>query len=153
IADHPAPAEEALKALKANRQLASRLTADREAASLNLSLGPESGAPAAELAIDGGPLQKIPVSDEPMVHPIRRKAQLRIGGWGRIELSRGIGTADLDQIEIELGKCNEDFANLVTPLGISATDPQALDMLLERASEHRLRTPELDDKRKQLKKL
>src|SRR5207244_12484038 len=62
LADHPAPDEEALKALKANRQLASRLTADREAASLNLSLVPESGAPTAEVAIDGGPLREIPGS-------------------------------------------------------------------------------------------
>ena len=76
-----------------------------------------------------------------------------ISGWGRVQLNRGTGKGDLDQIEDELLTCHQQFADAVTPLGISATDPQAWDLLLERAAEHRLRKPELVKKKNELKLL
>jgi DNA repair exonuclease SbcCD ATPase subunit len=153
FADHPALDELALKALRANRQRASRLRADHEAASMNLTLDPETGASPTQLAIDGGTPRDLPISGEPILRAARRKAEMLIAGWGRVELSRGTGSANLDQIESDLRQCDEEFANTVTPLGISATDPQALDLLVDRASEHRLRNPDLDTKRKELEQL
>ena len=151
MAENPAPDQETLEALKTNRQQASRLRADREAASLNLRLVPDAGASAAQLAVDGGPLRDVPGFDAPIVHAVRRKADLLIGGWGRVEVSRGPVAGDIDDIENELRTCDEEFANAVTPLGISASDPKALDLLLDRAAEHRQRNPQLVQKRKDLK--
>ena len=84
---------------------------------------------------------------------MRRNAELAIPGWGRVEIKRGAGSGDLDQIERELQEREDAFANAVTPLGVSATDANALDVLMHRAAEHRQRLPEVDRKIKELKRL
>lgn len=153
LAEHRVPDKRDLEALKANWQQVAQLQADRDAASMNLTLSPEKGAGAVQLALDGGPrrdLRRPPVHE---VHPVRRKAELFIGGWGRVELSRGTGKGDLDQIEEQLRQCNEDFANALAPFGIAATDPNALDQLLQRNAERRLKNAELDKQKSELKRL
>jgi chromosome segregation ATPase len=147
--EHSAPDEKTLKELKSNREHSAQLRADLKAASINLTTSPEAGA-AAQLSVDGGPYRHVEEAASGIPQAVRRRAELRIGGWGRVELSRGTGSGDVDQLEEELRKCNEDFAAAVTPLGISAIDPRALDSLLERVSDHRLKKSERDNKRKDL---
>jgi DNA repair exonuclease SbcCD ATPase subunit len=150
LAEHPAPDEKTLEKLKRNREASAQLRADLKAASINLTPAPKADAAAAQLSVDGGPYLDIAASNAPVTHAVRRKAEIRICDWGRIEVSRDTGSGDLDQIEEDLRKCNEDFAAAVTPLGISAIDPRALDSLLERVSEHRLKKSERDNKMKDL---
>lgn len=152
FASHPSPDEKSLAALKANRERASRLRAEHEAVSMNLTLVPKGGAAPAKLAIDGEGNRELVGADKPVHCTVRRKASLLIGDWGSIELTRGTGSGDLDQIEEELRKCEKEFSDGVAPLGISATDPCALDVLMERASEYRIRSPELERQRRELKR-
>jgi hypothetical protein len=62
-----------------------------------------------------------------------------------------MGQDDLDQIEEDLRRCQEDFARAVTPFGIAGSDPRALDQLIEREAGQRIQGSELDNLRKQLK--
>ena len=151
LIENPAPNEATLEALKTNRQRWSQLNADQQAASIDLTVIREKEASASRLAIDGGAFQDVPVSDAPFVHAVQRKAELLIAGWGGVQLNRGGGSGDLDQLEEDLRKCDEDFANAVAPFGISASDPQALDLLIERLSEHRIRKPEIAKRKNALK--
>lgn len=151
--DNPAPDEEALQQLKDNRNKTSQLRAELNASAISLSLIPETNAAEAELTIDDGPLGKVQFADEPFTQPVRRKAALRIVGWGQVEIRRGTGLGDLDQIERDLQDFETKFADAVTPFGVSAADPKALDLLLERAGKHRLRLPEMERKKKELIKL
>jgi DNA repair exonuclease SbcCD ATPase subunit len=148
LSDHPAPDSETLKAQKKNREQATRLQADRDAASLQLTVAPDAGASPAHLAIDGGATLEVAPGAGPVVCGVQRKAKLQIDGWGHVELSRGIDTRGLDQIEDEVRRVDEVFADVVHRFGIAASDPRALDLLMERASENRLRSSELV-KRKQ----
>ncbi len=150
---HPAPDENTLKALKTNRQRASRLQADRDAASISVALMPELGAGMVQLTLDGAPARAFSTTAAPSIHTVRRKADIVIQGWGRIELNRGTGKGDLDQIEAEMRECHDEFADAVTPLGIAASDALALDLILERVAEHRLRKLELAAKKKDLEQL
>jgi DNA repair exonuclease SbcCD ATPase subunit len=150
LAEHPTADEKTLKELKSNRELSAQLRADLKAASINLTTTPEAGAAPAQLAIDGGPYRHVGQCDSGIRQVVRRRAELHISGWGRVELSRDTGSGDVDQIEEDLRKCNEDFAAAVTPLGISAINPRALDLLLERVAEHRLKNSERDNKKKDL---
>jgi predicted nucleic acid-binding Zn-ribbon protein len=153
LADHPAPDEKGLEALKANRQDALRLTADLSAASINLGLTLEQGASPAHLTIDGASPRNLLFSESPMEQAVRRKAELVIEGWGRVEVGRGSDSTDLDEIEKELRNCDAEFANSVAALGISATDPRAMDLVLARVAENRLRNQELTQKKGDLKTL
>jgi DNA repair exonuclease SbcCD ATPase subunit len=139
LEDHPAPDEKMLEHIKTNRQHALRLQADLEAASMDLTLTPEKKASAAQLGIDGGPLLSVQLSNARITQAVRRKAELNIDGWGRVELSRGNGSNDLDLIEKELRQCTEDFDRAVNALGITTADSRALDLLLVCAAEHRER--------------
>ena len=153
FAEKPVPEKTQLEMLKNNRQRLSQLQADRDAASMNLMLVPEKGG-VAQLALDGGPLRELPDAAAPIiVHPVRRKAELLIRGWGRVEMSRGTGSGDLDQIEEDLRTCHDEFAAAITPLGIASNDPDAFDRLLHRDAEHRLKNSELEKHKKDLKKL
>jgi DNA repair exonuclease SbcCD ATPase subunit len=153
LANNPAPDAQTLESLKRNRYQAARLQADREAASLNVTIILDAGASPAQLTIDGGTPLEISLPNSPLVSAVKRKANLRIGGWGEVELSRGTASADFDQLEENLRKCDQDFANGVAPFGINASDPQALDLLLGRVSEHQLRTASLAEKKKELKRI
>src|SRR5262249_35145252 len=46
-----------------------------------------------------------------------------------------------------------EFADAVAPFGVFATDPNALDSLMQRAAEHRLRRPEVAKKKQELKQI
>jgi hypothetical protein len=139
--------------LKTNRLRVSQLQADRNAASMTLSLAPGEGAGPAELALDGGPPRQLEISSNPRVYSVSRGAELHIPSWGRVELRRGTSTSDLDQIEDDLRKCDEEFAEAVAPFGIAAGDPDALDRLLARNAEHGLKKAELQKKEGEFKKL
>ena len=153
IADHPAPDDEALRSLKANRQKSAQLTAEQKAAAISLRIIPQANSTEAELAVDDAPPRKVQFSDAPLIQPVRRKAGLRISSWGQVEIGRGAGSVDLDQIERDLEECEKEFADAVTPFGVSATDPSSLDLLLQRAAEHRQRLPEVAKKKKELKQI
>jgi DNA repair exonuclease SbcCD ATPase subunit len=153
LANHRAPDDEALKALKANRQRSAQLRADQKAASISLRLSPEPGASTAELAIDGAPPRKLQLLDAARTEPVRRKAELIIPSWGRVEVKRGVGSGDLEEVEQGIQECDEEFANAVNPFGITATDPNALDSLMQRAAENRQRLPEVARRRKELTQL
>ena len=66
-------------------------------------------------------------STVPAVYSVRRKAELVIPSWGRVELSRGTTKGDVDQIEADLRACHEAFAEAVAPFGIVANDPDAFE--------------------------
>ena len=87
------------------------------------------------------------------MYSVRRKAELVIPSWGRVELSRGTTKGDVDQIEADLRACHEAFAEAVAPFGIVANDPDAFDQLLRRSAEHELKSPELQKRKGELKKL
>lgn len=153
LADFPIPDEAAVEAIKANRLRATQLRAEQEAASMNLALFPTKDCPRARLSLEGGSIQDLPLSEVPIRRTVRRKAELQIGGWGRVELTRGIGSGNLDEIEDKLRRCNEEFATALGPLGFSANDPQAMQLLLNRIAEHAHRTPTLAKQKKEVKKL
>jgi chromosome segregation ATPase len=153
LSEYSSPDKETLHALKANRQRVALLEADRDAASMSLTLMPERGAGTAQLAVDGGPLQEVPNVDAPGAYAVRRKAHVLIGGWGRVEMSRGTGQTDLDQIEAKLRQCHETFASALAPFGIAANDPDALEKLIERDVEHRSKNLAVAKQRNELMRL
>jgi predicted nucleic acid-binding Zn-ribbon protein len=153
LAENPAPDKPKLDALRVNRQRALQLQADRDAASMTLSIVPVEGAGPAQLVLDGSPLRQLAITPPPSMYAVRRKAELHITGWGRVELSRGTGKSDLDQIEADLQRCHEEFAESVTSFGVAANDPDALDQLLRRNAKHGLKHAELKKQEGELKKL
>jgi DNA repair exonuclease SbcCD ATPase subunit len=153
LREYPAPDKKELDALKTNRQLALQLQADRDAASMSLKLMPIEGAGPAQLVLDGAPLQSVEHSPLPLTYSVRRKAEVLIPAWGRVELRRGTSTSDLDQIEADLGRCHEQFASGVVPFGITANDPNAFEQLLRRHAENGLKNQELKRQGGELKKL
>jgi DNA repair exonuclease SbcCD ATPase subunit len=152
VADYPAPNDEALEALKANRRQATQLRAEQKAASISLCLSPEPNASTAELAIDGNPFRKL-LPDASATQPVHRKAELIIPNWGRIEVRRGSGSSDLEQVEHQIQDCDAEFAKAVNAFGITASDPNAVDSLMQRAAENRQRLLEIATKKKELKRL
>jgi hypothetical protein len=153
LVEQPAPDDKTLKTLEENRSEAVRLRAMLDAASMQLSLFPDRGATAARLTRDGEAPEDLLASGEPTSRGVRRKAELFIAGWGRIEMSRGIESTNLDSNEESLRCCDVDFANAMAPFGISALDPTSLDKLRDRVAELRAQRPELDKKKKAFKRL
>ena len=97
----------------------------------------------AQLVLDGVPAQPLQDSSQPLNYSVRRKAELLIPNWGRIELTRGTSQGDLDQIETDLTQLNEEFTDAMAPFGIAGSDPDALDQLLRRNAEQALKSDEL----------
>jgi DNA repair exonuclease SbcCD ATPase subunit len=152
LGENPIPEKKKLEELKANRQTIVQLRADRDAASMLLRLAPAEGAPPAQLALDGAPMRLVPSSPTLSAYPVQRKAELLIPGWGRVELSRGTTSSDLDQIETQLQQCHEAYAVTLASIGIAASDPDAFDQLLRRIAEHGLKNDELQTQEQELKK-
>ncbi|MBX3401710.1 MAG: hypothetical protein KF873_23525, partial [Gemmataceae bacterium] len=150
-ADHPVPSAKELEALKANRQAVVRLRADLDAAAMSLSVVPDSGTAAARLALDGAAPAELSNSPKPIA--VRRKAELSIPLWGRIELSRGTGSSNLDEIEAELQKLGDEFADAVATFGIAPTEPDAFDQLIRRVAERNVQLVNLKTLNVDLKKL
>jgi DNA repair exonuclease SbcCD ATPase subunit len=153
LSDRPAPETPELDALRSKRDRYLQLQAERDAASMRLTVFTEKGACAAELALDGGSPCNLQATGDPLVYAVRRTAKLRIEGWGRIELTRGATEGDLDHIEREMQKCQQEFADSLARFGIGASESQALDTLVGRCAERRVANDELSKQTKELKKL
>jgi DNA repair exonuclease SbcCD ATPase subunit len=152
LLQNPVPDKKKLEELKANREKIVQLQADRDAASMMLRLVPDDGARPAQLALDGASIRLVPSSPTPTAYSVQRKAELFIPDWGRVELSRGTSSGDLDQIEAQLQQCHEAYTNALASIGIAAGDPDAFDQLLRRIAEHGLKSNELQTQEKELKK-
>jgi DNA repair exonuclease SbcCD ATPase subunit len=153
LRENPAPDDAQLEALKTNRREAMQLQADRDAASMVLKLVPIEGAGPARLVVDGAPLQPPQDSSQPLNYSVRRKAELLIPLWGQVELTRGTSQGDLNQIEADLTRLNEEFTDSIAPFGITGSDPDAFDQLLRRSAEQALKNDELKKQERELKKL
>ena len=152
IVERAAPSDQALTKLKADWQRSLELRATLDASSMSLKLTLVPGGSAAQLAVDGAPTRAVTPMGETIQYAVRRNAELLIDGWGQLELKRGVGSEKLDDVETELRKCQDDFVNAVAPFGLAATDPNALQYVMDLSAEHRLRTYELIKKKKALKK-
>ena len=153
LRESPAPDKARMAALQSLEQRLRQLRADRDAASMILKLVPLPGAGSIQLAIDNGPEQELAAGQVPEALNVRRKAQLVIPAWGRLELTRGAAQNDVDQIESQLEQAEREFAASVTAFGIAADDPEALDKLRQRAAENQVNGEELQKQRSALKKL
>ena len=151
LAQNPVPDSRKLEGLKANRQDIVQLQADRDAASMMLRLVPDAGARPAQLVLDGAPSRAVPVSPALPAYSVQRKAELVVPDWGRVELSRGTGNNDLDQIETRLQTCQAAYANGLASIGIAASDFDSFDQLLRRVAEHSLKSNELQAQEQELK--
>lgn len=153
LLDRPAPEKPELDAMRTNRVRFSQLQAERDATSMRLTVFADKGAGAAELALDGAAHANLRTTGEVMTYPVRRRAELRIEGWGRIELSRGVNEGNLDDIERELEKCRQEFGESLARFGIAASEPHAIDILVRRDAERRIANDELGEQTRRLKKL
>jgi len=153
--ERPAPDTAYIKKLEDNRTTAGQLRAELEAALIRLSLVPEPGAAAPRLAIDETPAFVIgaPTDGSPFWRSVRRRAEITIPGWGRVELTRGSDARGLDQIEVDLGELDRRFAEGLAPYGVAAGDPVALDLLRGLAADKAVRDPELKRKQEEIERL
>lgn len=150
LEENPIPDQEQQDELKNTQQRILQLQADRDAASMVLRIIPAEGAAPAELALDGGPVR--PLANDPTTCSVRRRAELHIPVWGRVELSRGTGSGDIDEIEAELQQCHEAFGTALAPFGIAASEPDSFEQLLRRVAEHGLKKAELQKQAQEFKK-
>jgi DNA repair exonuclease SbcCD ATPase subunit len=152
--ERPAPDLSTLETLEANRARATRLRADLEAAAIVLTVIADAGSPAAQLEIDGTvATDPAAAGCAPVRHAVRRRAEVTIPGWGRLELMRGLDARTVDQIESDLDKCERTFAAELEPFGVPAADPAALDRLRGRAAEKQARAPQLERWKRELDRL
>ena len=153
--ERPAPDAAHIKKLEDNRTKAGQLRAELEAALITLSVVPEPGAAAPRLAIDDTPALVVaaPADGSPIRRSVRRRAEITIPGWGRVELTRGSDARSLDQIEADLGELDRHFADGLAPFGVAAADPMALDQLRGLAADKKVRDPELKRKDEEIARL
>ena len=153
--EHPAPDAETIQKLEGNRTRAGQARADLEAAAITVMLSPEPGAAVPRLAIDGAPaVEARPAAEETALRRlVRRRAEIAIPGWGRVELARGSDARSLDQIESDLIELDRQFAEGLAPFGVGAGDPTGLDQLRRLAAEKAVRDPELKRKQEEVHRL
>ena len=146
--ERPAPVAATIRELELNRASSARLRAELEAAAIALSLVPNPGAATPSLTIDGAqPVEAGPMAGGlPIVRLVRRRAEIVVPGWGRIELNRGSDARSLDQIEHALNDLESQFAEALAPYGVPAGDPTALDQIRNLAAEKKVRDPDLKNK-------
>ena len=89
----------------------------------------------------------------PILRLVRRRAEIVVPGWGRVELTRGSDARSLDQIEHDLNNLDSQFAEALAPYGVPAGDPTALDQLRNLAAEKQVRDPDLKNKQGELDRL
>ena len=144
--DRPAPDARSLKVLEENRQSAERSRSELAAAAFALTLRPEPGAGPVEVRADGDPesSSSSPTGDPALEYAIRRRAEVAIAGWGRLEIVRGTDTRTLDDIEDGLRVLDRRYDELLAPFGLAAGNPNALDQLRKATAEAALRAPERD---------
>lgn len=150
-ADHPVPSGKEQELLEANRQAVVRLRAELDAAAMSLTVVPDPGAAPARLALDGSVPSEL--SNIPKPIAVRHSAELSIPHWGRIELNRGTGTSNLDEIEAELKKLDDEFADSVAAYGIAPTKPDAVDQLRRLVAEREVERANLKSLNADFKKL
>ncbi|MDW8222991.1 MAG: SMC family ATPase [Gemmatales bacterium] len=148
----PTLSPEALEAVKKSYNRLVTLRAELAAASLKLRLTPQPGTEA-EVTLDAGHAQHIQGGGEAAELAFRRTAQVSIPGWGLIEVRRGTLAGQLDNLEQELRREEQAFADAVAPLRINPNDADALDQVLRRDAEWHMRKKELQNLKKELKKL
>jgi DNA repair exonuclease SbcCD ATPase subunit len=153
--EHPAPDSATLKKLEENRGKAVKLQADLQAAAISLSLQPDPGAPPPRLGVDGETLAVAESASDgaPIKRAVRRRAEIVLPGWGRIELIRGADARSLDQIEGELADLDRVYQSMLAPFGIGAGDPAPLDLLRQRLAEKNVREPNLIRTQDELRRL
>ncbi len=153
--EHPAPDPSTLKRLEENRAKATQLQANLAAAAIALTLIADAGATGPRLVIDGDVSADPGRSADGTPHrlSIRRRAEIAIPGWGRLELTRGSDARSIDQIEADLGALDRSFAEGLAPFGIPAADPSALDRLRGLAADKALRDPEMIRKLEEIDRL
>jgi len=144
---NPAPEPTRLKQLEENRADVAKLRNELDAAAITLSLTPDPNVDAAQLTIDGA---AVPSATH---HSIRRSAAITLPGWGRLAITRGSDTRDLDVIEADLAKKERDFADGLAPFGIAASDASALDRLRMLAADQKVREPEMKRVQQELDRL
>ena len=152
LVQNPVPDKKKQEDLKATSLRILQLQADRDAASMILRIVPTESAGPAQLAVDGAPFRQLANSPMPPAYSVQRKAELHIPTWGRVELTRGTSSADLDQIETDLQKLRDEYAAALASFGIAANEPDAFDQLLRRIAEHDLKSIELQNQGEELKK-
>lgn len=150
VRENPAPDAGLLEQLKENRQKAARLEAQRDAASMQLSLEPEAGARDSRLRVDNSQIRKL-AAGEALTLAVRRIAQLQIEGWGTVELTRGSGQEDLEQLEEQLQRCQDEFTASVAVFGVAGRDADALTQLLVRHEQRKLKLSEAEKLKRDLK--
>jgi predicted nucleic acid-binding Zn-ribbon protein len=153
LARNPIPDKKQQDELKTTDRRIVQLIADCQAASMTLRVVPEEGSRPARIALDGRPFQPLPGSPAPPAFQVRRKVELLIPDWGRVELSRGANSGDLDQIEDELRRCQEGQLSALASFGIAANDPEGLDQLQRRIAEHESKSKVLQDQEREFKKV
>ncbi len=153
--ERAAPAPALLNELEANRRRAARFRADLEAAVIALTLHPDAGSPAPRVDIDGKPPaeSKTELGGVPVEFSVRRRAEISIPGWGRIDIARGADARDMEQVEADLDQCNREFRNALAPFGLAADDAVVLDRLRERVAEKKARDPQIQRKQDDIAKL
>ncbi len=146
--DRAAPDVTVLQELEENRNKATQSRADLEAAAIALTLVPKPGAAVPSLEVDGAAaVQAAPSADgAPISYSFRRRAEITIPGWGRVEVLRGSDARSLDELENDLHELDRNFAEGLAPFGVAAGDPKALDELRRLEAEKKLRDPRLQDK-------
>src|SRR5262249_8104904 len=110
--ERPAPDAAIVKELEDNRARAAHSQAELDAAAIAVLVVPDPGAVSPSLAIDGAQsLEAGQRSDgQPIVCSVRRRAEIVVPGWGRVELTRGSNTRSLDQIERDVNDLEARFA-------------------------------------------
>ena len=153
LLENPGPEQGQLDQLKDLYHQILHLRSDRDAASMTLIIVPEKGAGSTHLILDGEPPRQISSTASPQSHSVRRRAELNIQNWGRLELARGSSKSDFDEIEAELEKCQSEFAEGVVAFGIAPTDADPLSDLMRRHAELGLKNEELRAKQGELKSI
>jgi energy-coupling factor transporter ATP-binding protein EcfA2 len=153
--ERSAPPAATIRKLEQNRAKAAQFQADLRAAAIALFLAPDAGATTPTLAIDGEPAAEVGLSTDglPISRQVRRRVEMLIPGWGRVELVRGSDAGSLDDLECELSKLDTQFATELAPYGLAASDPLALERLRDRAAEKKLREAAIQRQQRELDRL
>ena len=152
--DHPAPDAVTLQKLADNGKQADLLRAELIASAIALTLILDVGATDPLIVLDGkGKAVGQSPTDAPIECSIRRRAEIGIPGWGRIEVKRGADVRSLDQIEGELGRLEQAAMQTLATFGIPMDHPAPLERLREFAAEKKLRDPQMERKRNLIEEL
>jgi len=143
----PAPDKKTLDELTANRTEVRKLEADLRAAAMVMNIVAEPGSSAA-VEVDG-----VIETSGTKTWPVRRRAEVKIAGWGRIEIARGSDARGLDEVENDLEEHNRLFREKIAVYGLSGQDPAALDVLQKRLATRAIRAADRTRIEKDLKRL